>query len=52
MSRAILDEQHIHPAIRQCVAGSPADIVKGMLIGGADDPAPPMSSGELKRMLA
>lgn len=121
MSRAILDEQHIHPAIRQRVAGNHADIVeavrqamarhpvvvvgmrqnpfprkarrlldaagiayqyleygsyvsqwrqrnalkmwtgwptipmifvKGMLIGGADDLAQLLSSGELKRMLA
>lgn len=28
MSRSILDEQHIHPAIREVVAGNHADIVQ------------------------
>ena len=28
MSRSILDEAHIHPAIREAVSGSHADIVR------------------------
>ncbi|MFH1605537.1 MAG: glutaredoxin domain-containing protein [Pseudomonadota bacterium] len=37
MSRSILDEAHIHPAIREKIAGSHADIVKEVQAAVAQD---------------
>jgi len=37
MSRSILDEQHIHPAIRETIAGSHADIVSEVQAAAAQN---------------
>lgn len=48
MSRSILDESSIHPAIRDRIANLNADSV---LVGGATDLKALIASGELGRML-
>lgn len=53
MSRSILDESHVHPAIRETIAGSHADIVREVqnaiagnrvvVVGMAQNPSPRMA---------
>ncbi len=62
MSRQILDEARIHPAIRGRITALNADIVKEVqdavaahavvVVGGAEDLARLKHSGELAKMLA
>jgi hypothetical protein len=65
MPRKFLDVSHVHPAIRETIANHGADIIRevqaaiaatkcgpgGVLVGGADDLARLIESGELTRMV-
>ena len=48
MPRTILGEAQIHPAVREKIANYRSDIVKGVLVGGADDLARLIDNGEVR----